>query len=101
MTQTQIRVGGFGGQGVILSGTIIGRAAAIHGGLHATIIQGFGPEARGSSSSAEVIVSDEPIGYPYVKDLDVLVVISQVPRDGSRPRSSRTGWCVPRPTWWT
>lgn len=77
MAQTQIRIGGFGGQGVILSGIIIGRAAAIHAGLHATLVQSFGPEARGSSSSAELIVADEPIWYPYVKDLDMLVVLSQ------------------------
>lgn len=77
MPQTQIRIGGFGGQGVILSGIIIGRAAAIHGGLNATLIQSFGPEARGSASSAELIISDEPIWYPYVKDLDMLVVLSQ------------------------
>jgi len=74
---TQIRIGGFGGQGVILSGIIVGRGAAIHAGLHATLVQSFGPEARGSSSSAELIVSDEPIWYPYVTDLDMLVVLSQ------------------------
>ena len=77
MAQTQIRIGGFGGQGVILSGIIIGRAAAIHAGLNATLVQSFGPEARGSSSSAELIVSDEPIWYPYVTGLDMLVVLSQ------------------------
>ncbi len=77
MAQTQIRIGGFGGQGVILSGIIIGRAAAIHAGLNATLVQSFGPEARGSSSSAELIVSSEPIWYPYVKHLDMLVVLSQ------------------------
>jgi len=77
MAQTEIRIGGFGGQGVILSGIIIGRAAAIHAGLNATLVQSFGPEARGSSSSAELIVSSEPIWYPYVKQLDMLVVLSQ------------------------
>jgi 2-oxoglutarate ferredoxin oxidoreductase subunit gamma len=77
MSETQIRIGGFGGQGVILSGIIIGRAAAIHAGLHATLVQSFGPEARGSASSAELIVSDQPINYPYVDDLDMLVVLSQ------------------------
>ena len=77
MAQTEIRIGGFGGQGVILSGIIIGRAAAIHAGLNATLVQSFGPEARGSSSSAELIVSSEPIWYPYVKNLDMLVVLSQ------------------------
>jgi 2-oxoglutarate ferredoxin oxidoreductase subunit gamma len=77
MAQTEIRIGGFGGQGVILSGIIIGRAAAIHAGLNATLVQSFGPEARGSASSAELIVSDGPIHYPYVRDLDMLVVLSQ------------------------
>ena len=77
MAQTEIRIGGFGGQGVILSGIIIGRAAAIHAGMHATLIQSFGPEARGSSSSAELIVSDERIWYPYLRQADMLVVLSQ------------------------
>jgi 2-oxoglutarate ferredoxin oxidoreductase subunit gamma len=74
---TQIRIGGFGGQGVILSGMIIGKGAAIYGGLHSTLVQSFGPEARGSSCSAELIVADQPIWYPYVKELDMLVVLSQ------------------------
>jgi 2-oxoglutarate ferredoxin oxidoreductase subunit gamma len=77
MAQTEIRIGGFGGQGVILSGIIIGRAAAIHAGMHATLIQSFGPEARGSSSSAELIVSDERIWYPYLRQADMLVALSQ------------------------
>jgi 2-oxoglutarate ferredoxin oxidoreductase subunit gamma len=77
MARTEIRVGGLGGQGVILCGHIIGKAAAIYEGKHATLIQAFGPEARGSACSAQVTVSDEPIGYPYVKQPDVLVLMSQ------------------------
>ena len=73
MAKTEIRVGGLGGQGVILCGHIIGRAAAIH---DATLIQAFGPEARGSACSAQVTVSDDPIGYPYVKRPDILVLMS-------------------------
>jgi 2-oxoglutarate ferredoxin oxidoreductase subunit gamma len=75
--KTEMRIGGLGGQGVILSGMIIGKAASIHAGKHATLIQAFGPEARGSACSAQVTVSDEPIGYPYVKTPDLLVVMSQ------------------------
>ncbi|MCX7894648.1 MAG: 2-oxoacid:acceptor oxidoreductase family protein [Thermoanaerobaculum sp.] len=74
--RTEIRVGGLGGQGVILCGMIIGKAAAIFNGKHATLIQAFGPEARGSAASAQVTLSDEPIGYPYVRRPDVLVVMS-------------------------
>jgi len=76
MAKTEIRIGGLGGQGVILCGHIIGRAAAIYSGKHATLIQSFGPEARGSACSAQVSISDEPIGYPYVTHPDILVVMS-------------------------
>lgn len=77
MAKTEIRVGGLGGQGVILNASIIGKAASIFEGKHATLIQAFGPEARGSACSAQVTVSTEPIGYPYVKNPDVLVLMSQ------------------------
>ena len=77
MQLTEIRIAGFGGQGVILSAMIIGKAAAIFQGGYATLTQSFGPEARGGASSAQVILSDEPILYPYVTRPDVLVVMSQ------------------------
>ncbi len=76
MQKSEIRVGGLGGQGVILCGMIIGKAASIFDGKHATLIQAFGPEARGSACSAQVTVADEAIGYPYVKNPDVLIVMS-------------------------
>jgi 2-oxoglutarate ferredoxin oxidoreductase subunit gamma len=74
---TEIRIAGFGGQGVILAAVVIGKAAAIFEGGYATMTQSFGPEARGGSSSAQVILSSEPILYPYVAQPDVLVVMSQ------------------------
>jgi 2-oxoglutarate ferredoxin oxidoreductase subunit gamma len=74
---TEIRIGGFGGQGVILAAAVIGKAAAIFQGGYATMTQSFGPEARGGSSSAQVILSTEPILYPYVAQPDVLIVMSQ------------------------
>ena len=74
---TEIRIAGFGGQGVILAAAIIGKAAALFQGGYATMTQSFGPEARGGSSSAQVILSSEPILYPYVTQPDVLVVMSQ------------------------
>jgi 2-oxoglutarate ferredoxin oxidoreductase subunit gamma len=77
VAKTEIRIGGLGGQGVILCGMIIGKAAAIYDGKHATLIQAFGPEARGSACSAQVTVADQAIGYPYVKQPDVLVLMSQ------------------------
>jgi len=77
MQMTEIRIAGFGGQGVILAATVIGKAASIYQGAYATMTQNFGPEARGGSSSAAVLLSSEPVAYPYVTQPDVLVVLSQ------------------------
>jgi len=74
---SEIRISGFGGQGVILAAAVIGKAAAIFQDGHATMTQSFGPEARGGSSSAQVILSGEPILYPYITRPDILVVMSQ------------------------
>jgi 2-oxoglutarate ferredoxin oxidoreductase subunit gamma len=77
MQRTEIKIGGFGGQGVILSGYIIGRAASIYDNKYATMIQAFGPEARGSACSAQIIVSREEIAYPYITTPDLMVIMSQ------------------------
>ncbi|HYE24035.1 MAG TPA: 2-oxoacid:acceptor oxidoreductase family protein [Clostridia bacterium] len=74
---TEIRIAGFGGQGVILSAIVVGKAASIVEGGYSTMTQNFGPEARGGACSAQVILSDEPVLYPYVTHPDVLVVMSQ------------------------
>jgi 2-oxoglutarate ferredoxin oxidoreductase subunit gamma len=77
MSTVEIKFGGFGGQGVILAASIIGRAASIYDNKFATLTQSFGPEARGSSCSAQVIVSDQRILYPYVTRPEILLVMSQ------------------------
>jgi 2-oxoglutarate ferredoxin oxidoreductase subunit gamma len=77
MPLTEIRVAGFGGQGVILSAIVLGKACSIHQGQFATMTQNFGPEARGGACSAQLILSDTPVLYPYVTQPDVLVVMSQ------------------------
>lgn len=77
MPVTEIRVAGFGGQGVILAGMIIGKAFALYENGYATLTQSFGPEARGSACSAQVILSDQPILYPYVTQPDILIAMSQ------------------------
>lgn len=74
---TEIRIAGFGGQGVILATHILGRAAAVHENRYATMTQSYGPEARGGAASAALIVSDEPVLFPYVAHPDILVVMSQ------------------------
>ena len=74
---TEIRISGFGGQGVILSAIVIGKAGCIFENGFSTMTQAFGPEARGGACSAQVILSNEPILYPYVTRPDILVTMSQ------------------------
>ena len=77
MSRQEIVIGGFGGQGIILAGSIVGKAAAIFDGRDATLTQDYGPEARGGACRAQVVVSDSQISYPYVEEPEVLVVMSQ------------------------
>ena len=72
----EIRICGFGGQGIILAGVILGEAAT-RAGYSAVQTQSYGPESRGGAARAEVLVSTEPIDYPRVTSADVMVALSQ------------------------
>ena len=74
--KTQIQLAGFGGQGIVLSGVILGEAA-IMDGLNAVQTQSYGPESRGGAARSDVIISDAPIDYPKVVSPDILVALSQ------------------------
>ncbi len=73
----EVRISGFGGQGVVLAGYILGKAASLFDGKEATLIQSYGPEARGGAASAEVVIDDDPIAYPHVEKADYLVIMSE------------------------
>ena len=93
-TRTEIRITGFGGQGVVLSGHIIGRACAVHAGKHATMIQSFGPEARGSACSTTVAVSETEVLYPYIGRPDIFVVMSTEGYDKYRDELKDAGTLI-------
>ncbi len=76
MKKTEIRIGGLGGQGVVLAGQILGRAA-VHHGKNVVQTQSYGAEARGSAAKSEIIISDSKIGFPTVRKCDVLVAMNQ------------------------
>ena len=73
----EILFAGFGGQGIVLAGYILGRAVAIHEERHAVLMQSYGPEARGGACSASLVVSDEEIDYPYARTPGTLVLMSR------------------------
>ena len=66
MTMVEIRFSGFGGQGVIRCGLITGKALALYDDKYATMTQSFGPEARGSACSAQLVASVDRVLYPYI-----------------------------------
>ena len=73
----EVRFSGFGGQGIILSAVILGRAAVMYDGNYAVQTQVYGPEARGGASMSAVIIDDQPILYPKVTNPDIFVIMSQ------------------------
>jgi len=75
--QIRIRIAGFGGQGVILSAKIVGKATAIYEDKSSSVMQSYGPEARGSACSASVVISEGRIDYPYVNKPDILIALSK------------------------
>ena len=75
--RVEIRLSGFGGQGIIMAGIILGRAAVVNEGRNAVMTQNYGPESRGGASAAEVLIDDGEIDYPHVVNPDAVVVLSQ------------------------
>ena len=74
--KTEIRLGGSGGQGLILGGIILAEAAILDG-KNAVQAQSYGPEARGGASRAEVVISEKEIDFPKVQNADVFLALTQ------------------------
>jgi 2-oxoglutarate ferredoxin oxidoreductase subunit gamma len=90
----EIKISGFGGQGVVLAGYILGKCLSLHAGLEAVMTQSYGPEARGGASSSNIVVSDKPIDYPFVQQADILVALSQEAYTKFRPQAAPDAICL-------
>jgi len=77
----EIRIAGFGGQGVVTIGRILGEAFSIYEGKNSVNTQSYGPESRGGACRSEVVVSDGEIHYPHVRKADLFIALSQVTLD--------------------
>ncbi len=91
MQELRVKISGFGGQGIILSSYIVGKAASIFDGKHASMTQAYGPEARGGACSSQVVISDEEIDYPLVDVANVLIAMSQEAYDKFLPILKKNG----------
>jgi 2-oxoglutarate ferredoxin oxidoreductase subunit gamma len=90
-TMTEIRFSGFGGQGIIRCGLIAGKALALYDNKHATMTQSFGPEARGSACSSQLVVSDDRVLYPYISIPEILISMSQEAYEKYEPELRQDG----------
>jgi 2-oxoglutarate ferredoxin oxidoreductase subunit beta len=77
LPRTEVQLGGFGGQGIISAGKIIGQAAAIYDGLEASFTQSYGPEARGGSAGSQVVIASDPIHHPHITQPTSAIIMSQ------------------------
>jgi 2-oxoglutarate ferredoxin oxidoreductase subunit gamma len=73
----EIRLAGSGGQGIIMAAIVLAEAAGVHEGKQVSQTQSYGPEARGGTCKAEVVISDVPIDYPKVSRPDFLLAMNQ------------------------
>ncbi len=77
MARQEIRFAGFGGQGLLLAGILLGKTAVLYAGKQAAQTQSYGTEARGGASQCNVVIDDKEITYVGVVNPDVFVVMSQ------------------------
>jgi 2-oxoglutarate ferredoxin oxidoreductase subunit gamma len=77
MSRTEILVGGVGGQGVVLSGILLGTAATLFDNKKAVQTQSYSSELRGGAARAEVIISEQPVTDPQVRKPDILILMAE------------------------
>jgi 2-oxoglutarate ferredoxin oxidoreductase subunit gamma len=75
--RTEILISGFGGQGVVRLGQILGQAA-VHEGLYTTMLISHGTETRGGYVRSQLVVSPEPVDSPSVEAPDFFCAFSNI-----------------------
>lgn len=89
----QVRLSGFGGQGVVLAGTILGYAA-VREGKWVAGSSSYGAQARGGSARSDVVISDAPIVFPHVVEADILVAMAQTAYDKYTEELAGEAWVI-------
>ena len=74
----QIVFSGVGGQGLMLTGKLLGEAATVHEGKKAVMTSAYGVETRGTFAKSDVIISSVEIDYPEVLKADVVIALAPV-----------------------
>ena len=73
--QKEIIIAGFGGQGVLFGGQVL-TYAAMDTGKEVTWIPSYGPEMRGGTANCTVVIADDEIGSPLVKNPPLVIALN-------------------------
>jgi 2-oxoglutarate ferredoxin oxidoreductase subunit gamma len=93
MTETEVLMAGFGGQGMLLAGKMLAHAA-MEEGRQVSWLPSYGPEMRGGTANVTVCLSDRPIGSPLITNPRGLVVMNQPSLEKFAPRVRSGGVIV-------
>jgi 2-oxoglutarate ferredoxin oxidoreductase subunit gamma len=94
MTRTEIKLSGFGGQGIVLAAFILGKGVSIFDKKNAVLTQSYGPEARGGACSADVVIADGTIDFPEVTIPQISVIMSQEAYSKYSQKLSKNGFML-------
>jgi 2-oxoglutarate ferredoxin oxidoreductase subunit gamma len=91
--QTEILIAGFGGQGVLFAGQLLAYAA-MDNGREVTWIPSYGPEMRGGTANCTVIISNEEIGSPVVRNPQAMIAMNLPSLDKYEPSLAKGGLLI-------
>jgi len=91
--EDKVLISGFGGQGVMLNGQLMGYTAK-DVGLNVTFYPAYGPEQRGGTANCTVILSDKKIGSPIPSHLDVLIAMNEPSLEKFLPKVREGGHVI-------
>jgi 2-oxoglutarate ferredoxin oxidoreductase subunit gamma len=90
----EIRLCGSGGQGIIMAAIVLAEAAGVYDGKHVCQTQSYGPEARGGTCKADVVISSKEIDYPKASRPSLLLAMNQASCDTYFPDLKPAGLLI-------
>ncbi len=89
----RIIIAGAGGQGIMLVGKVLAQSAMLED-KQVTWMPCYGPEVRGGAAYCMLVISDEEIGSPMVRQADSMIIMNQLSLDKFKPRLAKNGLLV-------
>jgi len=86
----RIKCAGFGGQGILSLGLMIASMGQLRN-INVTWLPSYGPEMRGGTANCSVVLSNNLIGSPIVRETNLLIAMNQPSMDKFLPDLTRNG----------